>query len=239
VSLDGARPHTRVWLFVVLAAALTPVAGLFTASRIFFVRDLSFFFWSRHLWLRHVMFTRDAPWWDPHVAAGQSAIADALNQLLMPVTMAIRLLPSDVVAFNLWIALPLPVAAAGMFLFLRRRPLPDFAAASGALAFALSGPVVSMLNTPNLSWSVALMPWVLAAEAGGARREARLPILLSVAYALQGLCGEPVTWVSTGVMAAGYSIFRLKAEATRSRKEERASALSAPPVAYPVRRNIE
>src|SRR5207302_11177550 len=97
-------------------------------------------------------------------AGGQSAIADALNQLLMPVTMAIRLLPSDIVSFNLWIALPLPLAALGMFLFLRRglmSPVP--AAGLGACAFALSGPMVSMLNTPNLSWSVALMPWVLAA----------------------------------------------------------------------------
>ena len=102
-------------------AIAVPVSGLFTTHRIFFIRDLSFFFWSRHLWLRHTIFGGELPWWDPHVAGGQSAIADALNQLLMPVTLAIRLLPSAVVAFNLWVALPLPVAALGMFLFLRRR----------------------------------------------------------------------------------------------------------------------
>jgi membrane protein YfhO len=193
---------------LVSIVSLLPVLGVFSTTRIFYVRDLSFFFWSRHLWLRHAIFGGEAPWWDPHVAGGQSAIADALNQLLMPVTMAIRLVPSEVIAFNLWIALPLPVAALGMFLFLRRRPLPDSAAALGACAFALSGPVVSMLNTPNLSWSVALMPWVLAAaEARGARREAGFPILLPVVYALQGLCGEPVTWVSTAVVA---SILRWK-----------------------------
>jgi hypothetical protein len=169
--------------------SLLPVAGLFTTTRIFYVRDLSFFFWSRHLWLRHTVFARQWPGWDPFVAGGQSAIADALNQLAMPVTLAVRLLPSDVVSFNLWVALPLPVAAAGMFLFLLRRFAPEagsslaidaadrapaltasaysvspaWAAAFGAIVFAMSGPSVSMLNTPNLSWSVALIPWVMAA----------------------------------------------------------------------------
>ena len=166
---------------------------------IFFVRDLSFFFWSRHLWLRHTLFGGEAPWWDPYLAGGQSAIADALNQLLMPVTLAIRLLPSDVVAFNLWVALPLPVAALGTFLFLRRRDCRPAAAALGACAFALSGPIVSMLNTPNLSWSVALMPWVLAAvEAWLGASGRRRFVAIAVVFALQALCGEPVTWAATG-----------------------------------------
>jgi len=165
--------RARIWLLIVVLLSAAPVFRLFTLHRIFFVRDLSFFFWSRHLWLRHTIFSGQLPWWDPYVAAGQSAIADALNQLLMPLTLAVRLLPSDVVSFNLWVALPLPIAASGMFVFLRRYLEPDpgtrvqattdASAALGACVFALSGPIVSMLNTPNLSWSVALLPWVMAA----------------------------------------------------------------------------
>jgi len=228
----GGETRARTWALVVFALSCVPILGVFSTRRIFFVRDLSFFFWSRHLWLRHAIFGGEAPWWDPYVAGGQSAIADALNQLLMPVTVAIRLLPSDIVAFNLWVALPLPLAALGMFLFLRRRTLPGSAAALsgsaaalsgsaaalGACAFALSGPVVSMLNTPNLSWSVALMPWVLLAadrvldsstplRAGGA---------LAIGFALQALCGEPVTWAATGVVASAFAVFRRKAEAAGS-----------------------
>lgn len=195
----------RRWLLLAVALAFVPIHGLFTTSRIFFVRDLSFFFWSRHLWLRHTVFGRDVPWWDPHVAGGQSAIADALNQLVMPVTLAIRLLPSDVVSFNLWVTLPLPVAAAGMCLFLRQRLSPP-ASAFGASIFALAGPTISMLNTPNLSWSVALAPWVLWSVEKGS--------WLAVVFALQALCGEPVTWVATGLLTAlwiqgvGASTFR-------------------------------
>jgi hypothetical protein len=184
----------------IVAIALLPLLGLFTTTKIFYVRDLSFFFWSRHLWLRHTIFAGHAPWWDPYVAAGQSAIADALNQLMMPVALAVRLLPSDVVSFNLWVALPLPIAALGMFVFLRRRFAmgDDAAAAFGACVFALSGPIVSTLNLPNLSWSVAFIPWVLAARSVPG---------VAVAFGLQALCGEPVTWVATGVLAVA-SAFR-------------------------------
>src|SRR5262249_53554923 len=107
------RPRGRGWLPLVVLVSLAPFSCLLTTPRIFYVRDLSFFFWSRHLWLRHTILSGQAPWWDPYVAAGQSAIADALNQIVMPITLAIRLVPSDVVSFNLWVALPLPIAAAG------------------------------------------------------------------------------------------------------------------------------
>jgi len=194
------RPD-RAALAAIVLLAFVPVLGLFTTHRIFFVRDLSFFFWSRHLWLRHTLLGGQAPWWDPYVASGQSAIPDALNQLLMPLTVAIRLLPSDVVSFNLWVALPIPIAAAGMFLFLRRA-LPRDGAALGACVFGLCGPVVSMVNTPNLSWSVALLPWVIWSVSRIADRGVSL---VALAFALQGLSGEPVTWAATGVLALCYA----------------------------------
>jgi len=228
-------------MIFVLALSFVPITGLFTTHKIFFVRDLSFFFWSRHLWLRHTLLGGVAPWWDPYVAGGQSAIADALNQLLMPVTLAIRLLPSDVISFNLWIALPLPLAAIGTFMFLQRR-VSRQASALGACVFALSGPAVSMLNTPNLSWSVALMPWVLLTtdHVLASPKPLRGGGGLAVIFALQALCGEPVTWAATGVLAIAYALAeggssRLpstplrpgKAKATSRRKAEVVGALCA------------
>ena len=218
----GGADATRGWAVLVVLLSSLPVLGLLTTHRIFYIRDLSLFFWSRHLWLRHTVFGGEAPWWDPHVAAGQSAIADALNQLLMPVTMAVRLLPSDVVSFNLWVALPLPLAALGMFVFLRRG-VAAAAAALGACVFALSGPLVSMLNTPNLSWSVALLPWVLASI--------DRPIALAVAFGLQALCGEPVTWASTGAVAVAYACFHQKAAPSDS---PQGGADTRPAVSTPV-----
>src|SRR5262249_41124359 len=120
---------------------------------------------------------------------------------------------------NLWVALPLPIAATGTFVFLRQHfgdGARNSAAALGACAFALSGPIVSMLNLPNLAWSVALLPWVMAAvhrsSAIGPRSSAiglRSVVIdhrlaLPIAFALQALCGEPVTWAATGALALAY-----------------------------------
>ena len=85
-----------------------------------------------------------------------------------------------------------------------------------------------MLNTPNLSWSVALHA-VGAARVRSAAANAHPPgrfAALAVVFALQALCGEPVTWVSTGCrggrlrrrLADRQGIFRLKAEAPAIRE---------------------
>ena len=219
------RRHGFSWGALVCALALVPVAGLFTRSKIFYVRDLSFFFWSRHLWLRHTIADGVALWWDPYVAGGQSAIADALNQALMPVTLAIRLLPSDVVSFNLWVALPLPIAALGTYVFLQRSRSAA-AAALGACAFALSGAPVSMLNTPNLAWSIAAMPWVLwgvdrLLEVHSSGRVAGL----AVAFALQALAGEPVTCAATAAVVVAYVAVGPREGAGRSRSQRGGDAM--------------
>src|SRR5258708_19393220 len=106
----GGETRARTWALVVLALSCVPILGVFSTRKIFFVRDLSFFFWSRHLWLRHAIFSGEAPWWDPYVAGCQSAIPAALIHLLIPVTVAIRLRPADIVASTRWAALPLPLA---------------------------------------------------------------------------------------------------------------------------------
>lgn len=263
------------WPLLVCALSCLPIRGVFTTSKIFYVRDLSFFFYSRHLWLRHTLFAGEAPWWDPHVASGQSAIADAMNQIFMPLTLAVRLLPSDIVSFNVWVALPLPLAALGTYLFLRRRSralTPKFsktatlrgqspghvelsdpeqeqklshlstsgtltpndgdwrrkidqnatvwgqslAAAVGACAFGLSGVTVSMLNTPNLAWSVAGLPWLLWTVERMLQRGTRTDfILAAIVVALQALCGEPVTWASSGVVAIAYTAWRARGRRLR------------------------
>jgi prepilin-type N-terminal cleavage/methylation domain-containing protein len=180
--------------------ALLPVRGLLTATRVFFVRDLGFFFWSRHLWLRHTIFGGEMPLWDPYLAAGHAAYADALNQIFNPLTLAIRLLPSDVVSFNLWVALPVPIAMLGTFAFLRRRHQLA-SAVLGACAFALCGTLVSSLNAPNLSWSLALLPWVCrCGDVVVERPGARAAVVLAIAVALQALCGEPVTLAASVVV---------------------------------------
>ena len=143
-----------LWPLLVVLVATIPVAGLFTLSKIFFVRDLAITFRSRFLFLRHSVFSGSFPLWDPYPANGQPAVNDPLYQLFHLPSLAIRLLLPEIVAYNVWVALPIPLCALGMYLFLRRHVSPP-ASAFGAITFAVSGPIVSTTNFPNLSWSVA------------------------------------------------------------------------------------
>src|SRR5262249_55803179 len=71
---------------------------------------------------------------------------------------------------------------------------------AGALVFAVSGPMVSTGNMPNLAWSVAWLPWVLwSVECEPSRRSFALTALL---VALQALSGEPVTLAGTMALVA-------------------------------------
>ncbi len=199
-------PPRGFWPTLALALATIPVAGLFTLSNIFFVRDLLIAFRSRFLFVRHSIYSGSFPFWDPYAANGQPAVNDALYQLFHLPSLAIRLLLPEVVAYNAWIALPIPLCALGTYLFLRRHVSPP-ASAFGAVVFAVSGPIVSTTNFPNLSWSVAAVPYVFwAVERVFERRTARATALLAVIVSCQALAGEPVTLAATMAIAAAYAI---------------------------------
>ena len=208
------RPFVR-WLWPTLSvlAACIPFAAGFSLTSIFHVRDLSMFFWPRHLWIHRTLTSGSWPLWDPYVAAGQAAFPDALNQLFLPPVILLRMLPA-VPGFNLLVVLPFPLAALGTWLFLRRH-VSDTSAALGAVIFAASGPVVAAGNFPNLSWSVAWIPWILWAadrDRGGSEgTDPRQPsvrtfALLTTMIALQMVSGEPVTMVGTLALLVAYSV---------------------------------
>jgi hypothetical protein len=185
--------------------AIIPVDGVFTRSRLFFVRDLTMAFRPRFLFLRHAFASGTFPLWDPYTAHGQAAVNDALYQLFHLPSLAIRLLLPEVEAYNVWIALPVPLAALGMYLFLRRQVKPA-AAALGAIAFALAGPTVSSTNFPNMSWSICAVPFVFwSLERVFERRTLAASALLALMVALQALAGEPVSLAATLAMAIGYA----------------------------------
>jgi hypothetical protein len=195
-----------VWPAIPALLALVPFAGAFSTSNVFFVRDLGLFFWPRHLWLWQT--TRDGEWpfWDPYAGGGQSAVPDALNQLfLLPATL-VRVFAPPVAGFNFWVAAPFPFFATGAWLWLRGR-FSGPAAAVGACVGAVAGPIVSSGNFPNVSWTVALIPWILVSidrlcESNTPRRFSALAVLM----ALQAIAGEPVTFAATCALALAYII---------------------------------
>jgi hypothetical protein len=193
----------RIWLWGAMLASLIPFLSGVSSTNVFYIRDLSLYFWGRHLWLRRTLVSGEWPLWDPYVGAGQAAVADALHQMFLLPVLAIRLIGSEVLGFNLWVMLPFPFAVLGAWLFFRPR-FSAAASALGAIAFTLSGPVVSTGNFPNMSWSVAAIPWVLwAADRLAHTRTLRDTALLGLTVACQALAGEPVTLSVSTALAVG------------------------------------
>jgi hypothetical protein len=195
----------RLWPLLVIAVSAVPVAGAFTLSNIFYVRDLTMTFRSRFQFLRHSVFAGSFPLWDPYPANGQPAVSDALYQLFHVPSLLVRLLLPETIAYNAFVALPVPLAGWGMYLFLRRHVTPA-ASAFGAIAFAISGPTVSTTNFPNMSWSVAAVPYVFwAMERLFERRTPAASVVLALVVSCQALAGEPVTFATTLAIAAAYA----------------------------------
>ena len=140
------------------SASLPFLPGL-AGLGIFYVRDLSQTFWGRYLWLRRAWLSGEWPLWDPYVGGGNPPTPTPEPDLPLP-SVLVRVIGGEVLGFNLWVAMPFPLAALGAFAFFRGA-IPAAASALGAIAFALCGPIVSTGNFPNLSWSVAALPWVL------------------------------------------------------------------------------
>ena len=196
------------WPLLAVLVATIPVAGVFTVSKLFFVRDLALTFHSRFVFLRHSVFSGSFPLWDPYAANGQPAVNDALYQLFHLPSLIVRLALPEVIAYNAWVALPIPLGALGMYLFLHKHVSAP-AAAFGAVTFAASGPILSTTNFPNLSWSIAAVPFVFwAADRLFERRTPAAASLLAVLVSLQALAGEPVTLAATlGILGAYVSLF--------------------------------
>ena len=203
--MRSSAPPSARWFWPALAglAACVPFAGGVSLTNIFYIRDLGIFFWPRHLWIHRTLMAGSWPLWDPYAAAGQAVFSDALNQLFLPPVVLLRMLP-PVPGFNLLVAAPFPLAALGMWLFLRRH-VSGSSAAFGAIVFSASGPVVSTANFPNLSWSVAWIPWILwAADRDRVAPSTRRFAILAALIAFQMLSGEPVTMTGTIALLMAY-----------------------------------
>lgn len=209
--------------FAVFVAALC-VNGLFTLSKIFYIRDLSVYFWPHHQWMHRTLLAGQSPLWDPNPGAGYSTIGDpALHVAFLP-TLPLRFLP-EIVGFNLSVALPFPIAAVGVFLFARRHASP-WASAVAAIAYAASGPILSAGNCNNLAWCVAIVPFVFWTVDGLAiRPTGRLFALLALLFAIELCAGEPVTLFGTAVLATAYAALGAPAEGSTLRERVAATAV--------------
>jgi hypothetical protein len=137
-----------------------------------------------------------------------------------------RLLFPATLGFNLYVLTPFPVAALGAFVWFRRHG-SDSAAALGALAFAISGPVLSTGGFPNYSWALAFVPWALAGVDDLVHeRRRRGFVVTAVAFGLVVGASELATLAGAGTLALGYAL-AMPASSVRSVLRRAALTLGA------------
>src|SRR5260370_39842342 len=92
------RLSSFIWPLLAVVTATIPVAGVFTLSKLFYIRDLTMAFRSRFLFVRHSVLAGTFPLWDPYPANGQAAGNDALYQMFHLPSLLLRLLLPEVIA---------------------------------------------------------------------------------------------------------------------------------------------
>jgi hypothetical protein len=109
----------------------------------FFYRDVS----QNHYAMRSLdvaeLSSGRLPLWNPHLTFGQPLLANPNYMVLHPTTLLFALLPFDT-AFAWGIVLQYLLAAVGMFVLLRDQGLSRPAAWLAGVAFAFSGPLLSL-----------------------------------------------------------------------------------------------
>lgn len=152
----------------------------------------------------------------PAISFGQPYLGNPNFLLAYPAPKGPRLLGAHLL-------LHLALGAAGAFLFFRRLVRSPEAALLGALAFSLSGYVVSSTAFLNATTTIAWIPWLLlAVEASREARGRRFALCLAAvaaAVALLVLAGEPALGLVGLCLAA--------ASASSGKEGTRARALSA------------
>lgn len=157
------------------------------------------------LFLRHELRAGRLPFWDPHQFSGSPYWSNGSGAPLFPLHLLFAALPLRVGLVLLpW--LRLVIGGCGAWLLGRELGLGREAALLSALAYPLSGMIVSFLLFP-MGNCHALVPWVLLAVERLASGRGSWPGLMLVG-GLQLLGGHPETAVFTALLAGLYLVVR-------------------------------
>lgn len=147
----------RTWIAVALPAGLFAIhflQGLVIASF-----DTTNLFYVGRRWFWTEVRKGHFPIWNEHIFAGFNQLSSPANAWLSPVSAVFYNLFPGVWAEELQIPFFAALAGLGMFFWLRKVTKSENAALFGALAFALSGPFLSLTDRSLIFFAVALYPW--------------------------------------------------------------------------------
>ncbi len=145
------------------------------------------------------------PEWNPYAGLGSPIVPNAAESPFHPLNLLLAALPAPA-AVKVWTILAIGLAAAGAFLWARSLGRTSTASAIAAIAFALSGPMVS--STDNLTYvtTYAALPWLFAAAHRHVMRGGAGGLALAGVASLACIAGgDPQGWAIAVVLLPPYA----------------------------------
>ena len=185
--LSGERGPWVVAALAVAAAAVLPFArGILRGESLYF-RDLATSFFPVRRFLVEGLLRGELRYWNPYLHEGEPSFLPPLGY---PVDLLHLLWPREA-GFSLLLALHVPAAALALLLLARRLGLSPVPAAGAAIAYALGGFCLSMVNlyvhVEAMAWAPLVVLGVMAAAGGGRRQVAKAGLALGLALSTLGV----------------------------------------------------
>ena len=186
VLRGGRGPWVVAALAVAVAAALPFARGLIRSESLYF-RDLATSFFPVRRFLVEGLLHGDLRYWNPYLHEGEPSFLPPIGY---PVDLLQVLWPSEA-GFSFLLALHVPAAAVALLILARRLGLSPLAAAGAALAYALGGFCLSMVNlyvhAQAMAWAPLVVLGVMAAARGGGRQVALAGLAIALALSTLGV----------------------------------------------------
>ena len=185
---------TRAGLSVAVALTAFFAPAIFTPAQ-FVYRDTGILHTPMKRWIAGELTAGRFPQWNPWSGLGTPVVSNAIDALQHPFNLLLLTLPPSW-ALKSWILLSFALAAAGAFAWARTLGRSAAACAVAAIAFALSGPLVSASDNVTFLSTYAALPWLFAAVTHlRSRGVAPLPIMaVGASSALCAAGGDPQAW---------------------------------------------
>ncbi|MBN1426770.1 MAG: YfhO family protein [Anaerolineae bacterium] len=213
--------HDHRWLkwqnwipiIVLCAAVVTLFHRLFLGEVIFWgTPTLQFYPWRKMAF--DVLGAGHLPLWNPLLGNGAPLLANYQTAVFYPPNWLYLVIPTEY-AMGLVGLVHVIWAGLGMAVYLRRLGVERLGQGVGALAFALSGYLISRFGFLSITSAVPWLPWLMWAVDGivpdnaamGSHRRAVL--LLGVIVAMQLLSGHAQTTFYSMVLAGVYTLWQM------------------------------
>ncbi|MGA7617549.1 MAG: hypothetical protein WBX15_20480 [Thermoanaerobaculia bacterium] len=225
MSRERRRKDFYAILLLIVVSSL-PLADQFAGQRSY-IRDLTRYYYPTKRVIREVLRGGEFPFWNPYYSAGQPMAANPEYEVFYPPNWLI-LLPNYDLGYRLHILVHLWIAAIGMYLLLRSMRLRIGSAFLGAVMFAFSGVLMSLINLLPILFCASWIPLVLLfARRMMIRPNIRDFSLAALFHGVQILAVEPTTLAQTWFLIAAYGVWRAWREPPRVKRALRNVMLAA------------